>query len=130
MSDIFEEMFNDLGIEPPAPVTPEQDFLNYLTADKHPKIYNCQYWLKHSLHLYDHCVSRGWHMSKPSGDKRTALTIHEVARHYLVYYFQMTYLPRFENERGTGIDMDKFLDLVMNYDAIKKVINTPQRLLV
>lgn len=124
--------------------TPELRLYRELTEGKpYPKFHNCIYWLKHELYVYKHLQDKNWHVSKisaatgrPSGQisglARTLVSYKELTRAFLEYYFQMTMLPRFEGEdakrRGLAPDMDKFLDIVMEHELVKKLIENPHLL--
>jgi|SRR6185369_5840303 len=132
--DIHDQIMEDLGLSVPEPETPEQGLYDYWVNTKpHPKIYNCQYWLKHELYIHKTFREKGWHMSRPNGTGRLQVTPHELARELLRYYFQMVTLSSFEGERhaerGKLVDLDKFLDLVIEHPTIKKLIESPDTLI-
>ncbi len=132
MQDIFALIEEDLGLAPPPAATPELGFFEELTQGKMPKIHNVQYWLKHELFVYTHLMGKNWLVSKPHGAARQQVSIKELTRGLLEYYFLMAYHARFHNERakerGMLVDMDKFLDLVLDYPTIQKLINNPREL--
>lgn len=130
--NIFDQIDIDLGITPEPAATPELGFFNEFTLGKYPKIYNVQHWLKHQLFVYTSLLENNWIMTKPSGVSRQQVSLKEVTRAVLAYYFQMAYLPRFVNERakeqGKLVDLEKFLDLVMEHPSIQKLIANPHEL--
>lgn len=130
---ILDDLLSDLGVENPKDLTPEDKFFRELTEGKFPKLYNCQYWLKQELYVYTHLFEKNWIVSKLSGPYRTQVPTKQLARAFLEYYFFMTALPKFENERGTEMkkscDMQKFLDLVIEYAPIKNLIENPKNLI-
>jgi hypothetical protein len=106
--------------------TPEQKFYDELTTDgKYKRIENCIYWLKHTLFVYTTLQEKNWIMTKPTGPGRIQVPTKELVRGLLQYYFEMHFLPKFQNERGTGLDMEKFLDLCIEHDTVKKLIANP-----
>lgn len=127
--DIFAQIEEDLGIVPEPAATPELGFFNYLTEGKMPRIHNVQYWLKHELYVYIHLINNNYIVSKPHGAGRLQVSTKELTRSLLEYYFLMMYNPRFENaraqEQGKLVDMNKFLDLVLEYSTIRKLIENP-----
>ena len=131
--DIFEEIGADLNIVPEPPLTPELGMYRELTEGKMPRIYNAQYWLKHELHVYNSLLNKNWIVSKPNGPTRLQVSRRELTRALLAYYFRMVYLVRFEgeraSERGKLVNMDQFLDLVIEYGPIKKLIEDPLALI-
>lgn len=130
--NIFDEIDEMLGIEKPATVTPEIDFYNELTQGKMPKIHNAQYWFKHQLFVYTSFTEKNWIVSKLSGPGRVQVPIKEVSRALLEYYFLMVYHAKFFNdrarERGMLVDLQKFLDLIIEYPTIRKLIDNPHEL--
>jgi len=137
MSDIMNEIMSDMGISDPEPLTNEARLYDYWVNTKpHPKIYNCQYWLKHELYVYKAIKEKaGYIISKPwkQGEARVEVTNTELSRALLRYYFNMVTLTSFENERaseqGKLVDREKFLDLVMGCPAIKNLINNPYQMI-
>jgi hypothetical protein len=134
--DIHDQKMKDHGLYVPEPKTHEQGLYDYWVNTKpHPKIYNCQYWLKHELYVYKTFHEKGWIISKPwkHGEARVQVTFKELARELLRYYFQMVTLSSFEGERraerGMLVDLDKFLDLVIEHPTIKKLIENPDTLI-
>ena len=127
--DDFDDILGDLGISE-APETPEEKLYREFTEGKHPKINTLTlYWLKHELHVYKSLNEKNWIISKLSGPSRTQVSHKELCKALLEYYFRMTNLPRFYGEdairRGVAVDMDKFLDLIIEYPTIKKMIENP-----
>lgn len=125
----FDDILGDLGISS-APETPEEKLYREFTEGKHPKINTTTlYWLKHEIHKFNHLLSLNWHVSKPNGPTRVKVEYKELCRALLEYYFLMTNLPRFQGEeakrRGMAVDMNKFLDMVIEYPTIKKIIENP-----
>jgi len=122
--NIFDQIEQDLGISPEPAATPELGFFNELTQGKMPKIHNAQYWLKHELYVYTSLFEKNWIVSKPHGPTRQQVSFKELTRALLEYYFLMAYHARFVNERakeqGKLVDLQKFLDLVMEYPTILK----------
>ena len=132
--DIFEEISTDLGVAAVEPETPEIGMYNeWVHTKPHPKIYNCQYWLKHELHVYTHLYNKNWLVSKPNGLSRLQVPRLELARALLEYYFLMVAHTKFYGERheqrGKLVDMNKFLDLVLEHPTIKKLIDDPNTLI-
>lgn len=133
MSSLMDEFLGDIGLDHIADInkdeTPEQKMYREQTEGKYPKIANCVYWLKHELHVYMSLKEIGWHVSKPNGATRLQVSLKELARGLLAYYWRMIALPRFEGEdairRGTAVDMEKWLDLVIEYPTIKNLIDNP-----
>jgi len=118
--DVFDLIGADVN------TTVEEQFYQWLISDKHPKLYNCEYWLKHQLYIYEH-VSEHYLLTKPVGTARVQVSKQELIRVLLVYYFYMHYLPKFERTDGRlACDMDKFLDLVMGNPDIKKYLHPAQ----
>ena len=136
MSDGFD-MFAALGVEAPKEPTTEDEFFDYLTgktADKYPRIHNMQYWLKSQLVPIVYMLNdKNWIVSKLSGPTRTQVSLKEISRYMLDYYLDMTFHVRFHGERGKEqkklLDKEKVLDLVIEYPAIKKLIDDPTILL-
>lgn len=136
MSDFMDELMDDMGLKDPEPATPEEGLYNYWVNTKpHPKIYNCQYWLKHELYVYKTFLDRGCFMSKPgkAGQPRQQMSIQEYTEECLKYYFRMVTLSSFEGERhaerGKLVDLDKFVALVLEHPVIKKLMDNPNTLL-
>jgi len=112
-------------IEEDVNTTPEDHFYQYLTAEKMPKIYNCEYWLRHELAVYAHLRDTNYHLTKSN---KAPVFIQELVRVLLSYYFQMYFLPRFVRTDGRpACDMGKFLDLVMSDPTIKKYLREPSQ---
>lgn len=130
----LDDVLADLGIGDVIPnETPELRLYRELTEGKpYPKFHNCIYWLKHELYVYKHLQDKNWHVSKLNGAARAQVSYKELTRAFLEYYFQMTMLPRFEGEdakrRGVAPDMAKFLDIVMEHELVKKLIENPHLL--
>jgi hypothetical protein len=122
MIDLEDGLLDAVGL---GPSSPEEDFVDDLCSGKMPKIYNCQYWLKHELFVYTNLEQKGWFVSKPSGPTRLQVPRKELAIELIKYYLQMVYLPKFENERGKELDLDKTAQLVAAYPEIKKYIDNP-----
>lgn len=134
--DIFDEILNDLGITPVVAATPELGMYIEWTEGKMPKIYNCQYWLKHELCVYTSLLEKSWFISKPNKaftTGRSQVNLGELTRALLEYYFLMVAHAKFHNERakeqGKQVNMVQFLDLVMEHSEIKKLIENPHRLI-
>jgi hypothetical protein len=131
----LDSVLNDLGIGDAIPnETPEQKLYRDLTTGKpYPKFPNCIYWLKHELRVYNHLIEKTWHVSKPNGATRLQVSYKDLARAFLEYYFLMVYLPYFEGEdalrRGVAVNMERFLDIVMEDSVIKKVLDDPTKLI-
>lgn len=130
---ILDDLEDDLGINP-GPLSPEETLVLNLTesaGDRYQKIYNCQYWLKHELRVYIHLREHNYLVCKTSKEGRQELDTKTLTRTLLKYYFQMTMLPRFKSAGGREesqhklADLDKFLDLIMERDEIKKVMDNP-----
>lgn len=118
MDDVFNLIDEDVN------TTIEEQFYQYLTSEKMPKIYNCEYWLRHELAVYAHLQEKLYLLTKPSGPVRVQVSIQEQTRVLLEYYFLMYYLPRFVRTDGrAACDMGKFLDLVMNDPTIRKYLH-------
>lgn len=126
--DIMEDIFADLGVEKPKPLTQEDEYIDYLTCDKHQKIYNMQYWLKNQLYVYTHILSKNIIVSKIAnigkGPQRVQVSIREVTRVLLEYYLQMTALPRFQGHNACS--MERVLDLLLERQEIRSVIQKIQ----
>lgn len=127
--DFLDDVLTDIGINQ-GPETPEEKLYREFTEGKHPKINTLTlYWLKHKLHVYKHLQEKNWIVSKLSGPTRVQVSHKELCRALLQYYFMMTNLPRFEGEdairRGLAVNMDKFLDMILEYPTIKKLIENP-----
>jgi len=121
-----ESLLEDLGIvDPFAGDTPERNFYNYLTGEKHPKLYNCEYWLRHQLAVYTYLQDEKHLLTtKAAGATRIKVSMQELCRALLEYYFQMFHLARFMRTDGRpACDMDKVLDLVMAHESIKKYLH-------
>jgi len=132
--DFLDELADTFSLEPPTPKTPEQTLYDFWVNTKpHPKIYNCQYWLKHELFVYKTLMDKGWIVSKPRPNGRIQVDITELTRELLKYYFRMVTLPSFEGERhaerGTLVDLEKFVDLVIEHPVIKKLMENPNTLI-
>ncbi len=132
--NILDEISADLSLTAPEPETPELGFYEYLTNTKsHPRIYNCQYWLKHELFVYRSLKDKNYITTKPNGLQRLQITNKELARALLEYYFLMVFGTKFHGERHTErdklVNMDQFLDLVMEHPVIKKLIENPETLI-
>ena len=134
MSDdisILDELFDDLGIVN-KDETPEEKLYREVTDGKHPKMISIHYWFKHEWHVYNRLLGNNWLLVKPNGPTRTQVSAKELSRAFLAYYFRMTMLPRFEGEdakrRGSAVNMDQFLDLVLEEPTIKKIIDNPSLL--
>lgn len=131
----LDDVLADLGIGDVIPnETPEQRLYRELTEGKpYPKFHNCIYWLKHELYVYKHLQDKNWHVSKISGPSRAQVSYKELTRAFLEYYFRMTMLARFEGEdakrRGVAPDMNKFLDIVMEHELVKKLMDNPHLLI-
>lgn len=132
MSNILDEIDGDFDIKEPEPVTTELGLFQRWTEGKHPKIFNCHYWLKHELYVYKSLQEKLWIVSKPNGPTRLQVSNKELARALLEYYFEMVTHSSFygerTGERGKLVDMDKFLDLVIEEPTIKKLIERPELL--
>lgn len=129
MSDSIDDFLLDIGVSN-EPETPEDKLYREFTEGKHPRINTLTlYWLKHELHVYNHLMEKNWHVSKLNGSARSKVEHKELCRALLQYYFLMTNQPRFEGEeairRGMAVDMDKFLDRILEYPTIKKLIDSP-----
>jgi len=120
-----DSLFGALGIDnPEAGLTPEDGFYLYLTSDKHPKLYNCEYWLKHQLSVCTHLREHNYLITKPAKASRVECSIQELVRSLLEYYFMMYYLPRFIRTDGRpACDMGKVIDLVVADPSIKKYLH-------
>ncbi len=132
--DIHDQIMEDLGLSVPEPETPEQGLYDeFVNGRPHPKIYNCQYWLKQQLYVHKTLYEKGWHVSKPIAGGRLQVTKLELARELVKYYFQMAHLSRFQSERRTErgmlVDLDKFVELILENPTIKKLIENPDTLL-
>lgn len=115
--DPFDLLEEDLN------TTPEEHFYRYLTAEKMPKLYNCEYWLRHELAVYEH-VKEYYSFTKPSGPTRVQVSIQELVRCLLQYYFLMYYHTKFHRtDEHLACDMEKFLDIVMADPTIKKYLH-------
>lgn len=129
--DVLGDLYEMIGVENRDEL-PHEKLYREFTEGKHPKMIMVQYWFKHEWYVYNSFLSQGWIVSKPSGDKRIQVSARELSRAMLRYYFQMTNQPRFTGEdavrRGLNVDMEKFLDLVMEEPTIKKVIENPSQL--
>jgi hypothetical protein len=79
-----------------------------------------------------HLKDKGYDVYSASGTGAKKVTIKDVARAFLEYYYLMHYHARFFGERaielGKQVDLQKFLDLVMEYPTIKKIIANPHEL--
>jgi len=139
--DFLDELADTFSLEPPTPKTPEQTLYDYWVNTKpHAKIYNCQYWLKHELFVYKTLIDKGCNVYKrnvsyPSSDIKSLdkVSIQDLTRELLKYYFRMVTLPSFEGERhaerGTLVDLEKFVDLVIEHPVIKKLMENPNTLI-
>jgi hypothetical protein len=117
-SDPFDLLEEDLN------TTPEEHFYRYLTSEKMPKLYNCEYWLRHQLAVFEHIKESHFLVTKPSGPIRVQVSIQELVRSLLEYYFLMYYHTKFHRtEMHLACDMGKFLDIVMTDPTIKKYLH-------
>ena len=128
--DILDFITDGLNLRT-TPETNEERLYMHWTEGKMPRIYNCHYWVKHQVFVYMHDMQNGWYMSKPSKDGRKQLTIKELVRHWCKYYFEMTTHDSFygirAKERGKDVDIQKFLDLVMEHPDLKKLVDDPSK---
>lgn len=131
--DILDTLMDDMGLTDPVPATPEDGLYMEWTSGKMPKIYNCQYWLKQELYVYRHLQDKMYIVSKPNGLTRLQISTKELARGLLEYYFLMVAHTKFHGERagerGMLVDMERFLDLVLEQETIKKLIDNPANLI-
>lgn len=133
MSDIMDDIMGDMGLKDPEPLTNEDRLYDYWVNSKpYAKIHNCEYWLKHELFVYKSLQDKfNFNVYKPIGLKFARVDIKELSRALLRYYFCMVTLPSFENERAAErdklVDLEKFLDLVMECPVIKNRINNPYK---
>ena len=130
--DILDELFGAIGIENKDEL-PHEKLYREFTEGRYPKMINVQYWFKHEWYVMSHYRAKGWFLSKPNGANRVQVGNVELSRAMLEYFFHMTQLPRFKGEdairRGQAVDMEKFLDLVMEEPTIKKIIENPNILI-
>lgn len=122
-----------MGMAPTPPATPELGFYNEQTAEgKYKSIENCIYWFKHELCVYMHLDNKGYSVYTLSGVTFKRVPVKDLARALLEYYYLMHYHTRFHGERAKemnkNVDLQKFLDLVMEYPTIKKIIANPHEL--
>lgn len=125
--DFLEDILDGLGVED-KDRTSEQKYYDDLTQEgKYKKIENCIYWFKHQLYVYNSLKEKNWIIARSNGPTRVQVTNKELGRFLLEYYFLMHALPKFQNERGAHnqLDMERFLDLVIEYPTIKKLIENP-----
>lgn len=135
--DLINEMFGALGVTDPDTLGPEDKLYREWTAsgDKHQKIYNCQYWLKHELYVYLHLKDKNYLVCKNTSNGRVELDIKVLAKSLLEYYFLMTQSPRFKSDDSRPemahklADLPTFVDLILEHDAIKKLIANPHGLI-
>lgn len=134
--DILGDFVTGDGLEAFQPKSPEQQLFDYYCLTKpHPPIHNCRYWLKQELNIYKHFKEKGWHMSKPNKltEPRSQLTMEELTRSYLEYYFLMYHHSRFYSERREErdkiVDLQKFLDMILTDHIIKKLMTDPNTLI-
>lgn len=127
----LDELIEDLG-PPILNETPEQKLYRELTDDgKYKKIENVRFWLKHELYIAFDMEKQGYVVYKNFKDGKMKVSRAELARKYLEYYFNMMYLPRFENERPEMqhklVKMEPFLDMVVAHPVIKEIIENPRK---
>jgi len=135
MSDIFDidSIMSDLGVTPKQPPTTEGGLFEDWTAGKMPKIHNCQYWLKHELYVYASLLEKNWIVSKPHKEGRQQVSMKELAKALLEYYCLMfqhgTFVNARAQEQGKLVSLAKFVDLLVEYPTIKKLIDNPHELI-
>jgi len=123
MDEFADDMLDAMGL---TPNSPEEDFMDYLTSDKHPKLYNLQYWFKHQLFVYTSLeAENNWFMTKSHGNSRIQVSRRELSCKLIKYYLQMHYLVKFNNERGKVLDLNKVVELISVHQEIKKFIDNP-----
>jgi len=140
MDDILD--FDDmLGISPPIPTTPHNDMFKEWTTDRNfsgksisPKIYNYHYWLKHELAVMETLKEASIIPVQVSSTASMAT----ISRKHLVralsrHFFLMHAHTKFHNERareqGKEVNIDQFLDLIMEHEGTKKLIENHNILL-
>lgn len=136
--DIMDKLSMDFGVADPEPLNPTEKLYQHWTnkfGERYQKIFNCQYWLKHELHVYIHLRGKNLLVCKNTKDGRLELDRVALARNLLEYYFCMVALPSFKTEGSRPemvdklADMSQFLDLVMEHPLIKKTIEDPSALI-
>ena len=134
----FSEFDDMLGIAPKIPTTPHHDMYMEWIADKNfsgkyisPKIYNYHYWLRHELAVYTALKESG--ISFVESDELVVISKEQLARELSRYFFQMHAHTKFYNERareqGKEVDIEKFLDLILEHDTTKALIADHRKLL-
>ena len=125
----IDDMFSDLG-GLPTPydnMTPEQRLYHEYTGEgKYQKIYNCRYWLNHELSVYNTLLDKNLLTTKMHKNQRVAVSWTELGKALLEHYFLMVAFVRFDKSAATPyrpqVDMNKFLDLILEHDEIKRTI--------
>ena len=108
--------------------TPEEEFYDYLRLGKMPKLYNCEYWLKHELYVQQHLREHGYlitkNVSTGTGTNKVELPHRELVNVLIKYYLQMYHLPRFLRTDGrAACDIDKVIALIMADPTMKKIVH-------
>ncbi len=133
LDDDFLAFDQEMGMIPTPAATPELQFYNEQTAEgKYKRIENCIYWFKHELYLYMHLKDHSYNLYMPHANTIKQVSMKDLSRAILKYYFLMHYHTKFHSERAAEmnklVDIEKFLDLVMEYPTIKKLIENPHEL--